>query len=187
MLADGGLVDEACLFVLHHFAALGRKPGDVAADHSTIDAHPSGVGSDEPFPVHVPQHDRRKPQRRRTDEERAVSVASRTQTAMSVFARKILGRPIGQYAWRELPALYRELVERAIRVSEADVRDAALVKKIMNFTTPADMSALVCDVLNEERFAAFDLESESEAAPTLTATQDAAQIMLAKQIEHHAA
>jgi hypothetical protein len=180
-------------------------PGDagpVAAGQSVFDAQRTRAGGDDlpaetrkwlaspggrdrPKPIHVHAHRRA---RKRSEGERQAAIVAVARTMSTVFDRPILGKPIGQYRWRELPELRRTLTKdtaRHIRTEAATAKDAVLIDKLLCHIV-AEADDRVCDVVSDRAFLELEVAAERDAPIKLDVSEDAAHIAFVQQLEYRA-
>jgi hypothetical protein len=197
-------VDLLDVLALAHLEALAHPvPGQVigdaqqsaagkaAASQTYADAHGASAGggpTSKPAaikPIKVKEHRRA---RARTNEDREIAILAMSKNLEGVLQRPILGRAIGDYAWRELPDARRTLTKRMAEhlwLGARDAEDAILVDKLLCHGAVADLNARVRDVVSAEMLAQMEIEASREFAPKLDVTKGAADGAFVKQLEYH--
>jgi hypothetical protein len=172
--------------------AQGGSAGKAAAGHEEDDAQKTSTGGGPTSktaaakPIRVKEHRRA---RARTDEDREIAIVAMSKNLEGVLKRPILGREIGDYAWRELPDARRTLVTRMAEhlwLGAHAAEDAILIDKLLCHASVGDPNAKVRDVVSAETLARLEIEASREFAPKLDITKGAAHGAFVKQLEYSA-
>jgi hypothetical protein len=181
MYADNALAEEAAMFVLSHFAALGRKPGVAAVGQPRLDAHRSLADSGDPNPIPVREHRRARPERERTEAEKMAA-----RQVEGLYSLLILGSPLGRLHWREIPEVDARLadqMDRGLVSAEEAAKQRLVLAGCRNYATPPDHSVMIADVVPIEALVGIIADAEREVMARTNAARAAFSV---PQLEHHA-
>jgi hypothetical protein len=113
--------------------------------------------------VDVRAHNRGRPQRRRTAEEKENAIAAKMQLANAIFTRRLIaGRPIGKIRYCEAKAMLDpHLAEAtaALNTSAHKVHDWLLLRRITDHVTPSDPNVEIAELITAEKLIEFDREA----------------------------
>jgi hypothetical protein len=215
LMKRADLLDVMALLYLHslsshdEFGSHEAHAGNVPADPPTIDAQPTDVGGDasgtpadhygidaqtldvgegpviEKKTIKVRAHKRGK---KRGSDRKDAAIRAAATTYSGAFGVLVLGVPIGDIRWRELPAFERDLTNQAmdyLSLGKNQAEHAVLINKLRAYSPHADPNARVCDVLSEEALKQLVIASQIEALPKLDVTKGAAHVAFVKQLEFH--
>jgi hypothetical protein len=113
--------------------------------------------------VPVVAHNRSRPQRQRTQEEKETAIAAKMQLADAIYTRRLIaGRPVGRIRYCEGRSMLEQLLAEAtaaLNTSAHKVHDYLFLRRILDYATPTNPQVEFAEFISAEKLAEFDREA----------------------------